>query len=268
MGRIVGSYAVTHILMSRAGCEADARKVFDGMKEIGRRLRATQPDALIVISSDHMFNINLAMQPPFAIGVADRYIPMGEMDIPRDPVVGHRSLARSMVVQAAEDGFDLAQAEEYALDHGVMVPLLFTHSRDIPVVPVIVNIQTDPIPSARRCLELARSFRRAIETRRPAAERVGVIGTGGLSHWLCVPRHGEVSTAFDRMVIDRLAAGDAEALVELGNAAIIEQGGNGGIEILTWIMAAAMAGGGAGEEVFYQPMPQWFTGLGGMAFHV
>lgn len=267
MANIVGSFAVSHIVMSPQGCEADAGEVVAGMREIGRRLKALKPDVVIVISSDHMFNINLSLQPPFTVGTADSYVPFGDMDIPRDPLKGHRALARAIVAQGAEDGFDLAQAEEYQPDHGVMIPLIFAEARDVPIVPILVNINTDPIPSAARCLKLARSMRQAILAL-PGDARVVVLGTGGLSHWLCVARHGEVSEAFDRQVIDSLVAGRGGDLAARGNDAIVEEGGNGGIEILTWLMAAEIAGSPTAEEVFYKPMPSWFTGMGGVAFHV
>lgn len=268
MGRIVAACAASHILMSPTGCEEQAARIVAGMAELGRRLRKTEPDVVVLITSDHMFNINLSLQPRFVVGVADSYLPMGDMDIPRDPVPGSRVVGRAITDQADKDGFDICQAEEYALDHGVMVPLLFMDLRGIPVVPLIVNINTEPMPSASRCLALARSVRRAIEQRTPSDCKVAVIGAGGLSHWLCVPRHGEVSVEFDRMVMEKLASGQMADLVAMGNDAIIEQGGNAGIEILTWVMAAEAASASSGETLYYEPMSQWFTGIGGMEFHV
>lgn len=268
MGKIVAAGGTSHILMSPKGCEESAARVVNGIAELGRRLKAARPDVLVIITSDHMFNINLSMQPRFVVGIADSYTPMGDMDIPRDPVLGSREVGRAIALQADKDGFDLCQAEEYSLDHGIMIPILFMGMKEIPVVPVIVNINTDPIPSARRCVALAESIRQAIETRTPDGCRVAVVGAGGLSHWLCVPRHGEVSEKFDHMVMDELARGNAEKLVAMGNEAIIDQGGNAGVEILTWIMAAVASEASSGEKVFYEAMTQWFTGIGGMEFHV
>jgi 2'-aminobiphenyl-2,3-diol 1,2-dioxygenase large subunit len=95
--------------------------------------------------------------------------------------------------------------------------------------------------------------------------RVAVIGTGGLSHWLFVPRMGEVASDFDRMVLAELAAGRAEKLARLSAAEIVEKSGNGGLEIVAWLMAAATVPGRNGEAVFYEPMPEWLTGMGGLA---
>lgn len=268
MGKIVAACGVSHILMSPIGCEGHAQNVVDGFQALGRRLLAAQPDALIIISSDHMFNIDLAMQPRFVIGMSDHYMPMGDMDIPRTPITGHRALAEAIVKQADQDGFDLCQAEEYRLDHGVMIPLLFMGLSHLPVVPLIVNINTHPMPSAQRCLILGETLRQAIETDLPAASRVAVIGAGGLSHWLCVPRHGDVDEAFDHQVMDELCAGRHAALAQAGNADIIARGGNGGIEIMNWLMAAQAARSSGGEKIFYEPMRSWFTGLGGVLYHV
>lgn len=268
MGKIVAACGVSHILMSPKDCEQAATRIVSGMQELGRRIRLARPDVVVIISSDHMFNIDLALQPRFVIGMSDQYAPMGDMDIPREPVTGHRALAQAIVLQAAHDGFDLCQAEEYRPDHGVMVPLLFLGLKHLPVVPLIVNINTDPIPSAQRCLALGDSLRRTIETALPEDARVAVIGAGGLSHWLCVPRHGEVDEAFDNMVIDELCAGRQQALAGLGNDEIIARGGNGGIEIVNWIMSAQAARSSGGERMFYEPMRPWFTGIGGVLYQV
>lgn len=268
MGKIVAACGVSHILMSPHGCEASAQNIVDGFKTLGEKLLAAKPDVVIVISSDHMFNIDLAMQPRFVIGMSDQYTPVGDMDIPRIPVAGHRALAEAIVKQADQDGFDLCQAEEYALDHGVMVPLLFMGLSHLPIVPLIVNINTQPMPSALRCLALGETLRQAVETSLPVATRVAVVGGGGLSHWLCVPRHGEVDEVFDRYTMDKLCNGGQATLAQAGNADIIERGGNGGIEIVNWLMAAQAAHSSGGEKIFYEPMRSWFTGLGGVLYHV
>jgi len=268
MGKIVAACGVSHILMSPKGCEEAAQNVVNGFQTMGLKLLAAKPDIVLVISSDHMFNIDLAMQPRFIIGMSDQFMPVGDMDIPRTPVAGHRVLAEAILKQADQDGFDLCQAEEYRLDHGVMVPLLFMGLSHLPVVPLIVNINTQPMASAQRCLALGDTLRQAIEVSLPHTTRVAVIGAGGLSHWLCVPRHGEVDEEFDHYTMNELCAGRQSALAQAGNEDIIARGGNGGIEIVNWLMAAQAARSSGGEKIFYEPMRSWFTGLGGVLYHV
>lgn len=265
MAQLVAAGACSHILMSPQGVEDRAMRIVSGIREIGRRLLARKPDLIVVISSDHMFNVNLSLQPPFVVGVADEYRPFGDMDIPQDARPGHRAFAEAFVAHAAARGFDLAKAEELRPDHGVALPMMLIDAeRKVPIVPLLVNINMEPVPSAARCHALGGVLRETIEKHRPAGERVAVLATGGLSHWLNIPRHGEVAESFDREVLDSFARGRPEGLTRLSAAQIIEQGGNGGLEIVNWLMAAGAAPGWKADVVYYEAMPEWFTGMGGM----
>lgn len=265
MGRLVAAGACSHILMSPEGVEARAQRIVSGIRELGRRLLARKPDLIVVAASDHMFNINLSLQAPFCVGVADRYVPFGDMDIPRTPRPGHRAFAETFVAHAAERGFDLAKAEELHPDHGIALPMmLIDPASTIPIVPILLNINMEPVPSPARCHALGGVLRETIDKHRPDAERVAVLATGGLSHWLNIPRHGEVSQAFDRQVLASFERGQPESLTRLSPARIVEEGGNGGLEIVNWLLAAGAAPGWRGETIYYEPMPEWFTGMGGM----
>jgi 2'-aminobiphenyl-2,3-diol 1,2-dioxygenase large subunit len=216
MAKIVSVVATSHILMSPAGVEDRARHVVNGIKEIGRRVRATNPDVLVVISSDHMFNLNLALQPPFCVGVADSFVPFGDMDIAQEPRRGSRRFAQAFVERAALNGFDLANAEEFRPDHGIALPLtVIDPERTIPIVPLLVNINMDPPPSPSRCYALGSTLRTTIESDRPHDERVAILATGGLSHWLNIPRHGEVSEQFDRRIMSSIISGRAFELAKI-----------------------------------------------------
>jgi 2'-aminobiphenyl-2,3-diol 1,2-dioxygenase large subunit len=251
--------------MSPAGIVDKARHVVNGIKEIGRRVRTTNPDILMVISSDHMFNLNLALQPPFCVGVSDTFLPFGDMDIEQLPRRGSRGFAQAFVERAALSGFDVAKAEEFRPDHGIALPLtMIDPDRKIPIVPLLVNINMDPSPTPSRCYALGNALRAAIESDRPEDERVAIVATGGLSHWLNIPRHGEVSEQFDRYVMNAIISGRAPELARMSCAEIVAQGGNGGLEILNWLIAAATVPGRSGEIIYYEPIPEWFTGMGGI----
>ena len=266
MGRIVGAFATSHILMSRSGCADRADNVLHGMQEIGRRIRALDPDVIIVVASDHMFNFSIALQAPIMIGVAESYVAHGDMDIPKVRLNGQEALSRQIVRAMAADDFDLAQMAEYAPDHGIMVPLVFGQITQIPIIPIIVNVGIDPFPSARRCFALGQSLRRATMT--AESGRAVVLGTGGLSHWIFTERHGEVDEAWDHTVMAALAAGRQAELASWSNEKILHEGGNGGAEIVNWIATAAVADAASASTVYYEAMPEWMTGMGGMEFHV
>lgn len=269
MAVIVSAYATSHILFSPKGVEERAQRVVLGMKELGRRAAQARPDVLLMIVSDHMFNINLAIQPPFTVGVSDTYVPFGDMAIPVRPFPGHREFATGLVRHAAARGFDLAAAEELVPDHGVTLPLLFLKPwGSVAVVPLYVNVNMDPVPAPGRCRDLALAIRDFIEKGRPRDERVAVVGSGGLSHWLSVPKMGTVAEEFDREVLATIAAGRAASIARFSAAEIEERAGNGGLEILNWMMMSVATGEPKGETVFYEPIPQWFTGMGGIAMRV
>jgi 2'-aminobiphenyl-2,3-diol 1,2-dioxygenase large subunit len=266
MGQIVAAAATSHILMSPVGVEDRAQRIVDGIKEIGRRIRAASPDVIFVISCDHMFSINLALQPPFTVGVSDAYVPFGDMGIPQEARPGARDFAEAFVRRAARRGFDLAKAEEIRPDHGIALPLMMIDpERRIPIVPLLININMDPAPEPARCYALSEVLRETIEDDRPADERVAVVATGGLSHWLNVPRHGEVAGEFDRWIMQSLIDGRSRDLADLSAADIVERGGNGGLEVMNWMMAGAASGNRGGELIYYEAMPEWFTGMGGVA---
>jgi 2'-aminobiphenyl-2,3-diol 1,2-dioxygenase large subunit len=266
MAQIVGAYGVSHVLMDPEGTEGRGERVIAGMKKVGQMVQAAEPDLIVMISGDHMFNINMAMQVPLCVGVADTWTPFGEMGIDRSPFSGHRDFAMHLATKASASGFDMAQAEELEPDHGIMIPLMFADpDRKRAVVPVLININMTPLPSPERCYRLGKVIRDAVDSF-PSAERVAVIGTGGLSHWIFLPQMGEVAEEFDRQLLRDFAEGRAQDLATLSADEIVDRSGNGGIEIVNWLVAAAAVNGNGGTEVFYEPVPEWLTGMGGVAF--
>ena len=269
MGKIVCAYATSHVLFDPSPAPDRAARIVAGMQELGRRAAAARPDVLLLITNEHMFNINLRIQPPFSIGVSDEYEAYGDMGIPKRKFRGHNEFAMSLAGFAADAGFDLALCDGIRPDHGVTLPLLFIKPwGSIPVVPLYVNANMTPPPSLARCLALARTIRSWIAEERPANERIAIVASGGLSHWLNIPGAGNVAVDFDETFIQRLAAGKYTDYTQLTMAEILDRAGNGGLEIANWLMMAEMIPGARGEKIYYEPMPAWQTGLGGVAMHV
>lgn len=265
MGSIVGAFGLPHILFDDSGVEAEAERIISGYLNAGTRCRALQPDLIVVISDDHMYNIDTAIQTPLAVGTADEFDVFGDVDVPPHCYRGQRDFAEGFVRHAAEQGFDLAKLERegFRLDHGFAIPLMFlTPDQAIPVVPINVNINMEPSPSPSRCWNLGSALKTYVEQQRPKGERVVVIGTGGLSHWLMVDRDGEINEAWDREVLDLFAAGRANELADLKTADIMAVAGNGGTEIRNWLVMAGAVPGCRGEQIFYEPMYKWKTGMG------
>ncbi|HMO75277.1 MAG TPA: hypothetical protein PKD99_05480 [Sphingopyxis sp.] len=265
MGSIVGAFGTAHLVMKRGTAGEAGERVFDGMKEIGRRVRALSPDRLVIISSDHFYNYRIGTPIAYGVAAADSHRPFGDMHLPTDPFAGDALFARGLAAHSGAASFDLAVLEDYRPDHGVVIPMLMVgRAAGVPVIPVITNTANEPAPSLADGWRLGGLIREYVEQRRRAEERVVVIGTGGLSHWLAVPEMGRVNSEFDLAVIDALTQGRGESLLGWTGEQILAEGGNGGLEIVNWLMMAGTMPGATGERVYYEPIPEWVTGMGGI----
>ncbi len=264
MGSIVGAFAMSHQLGAPDGVEEASERVFQGMREIGRRVRARAPDLIVVLTSDHLNNFSLADPAPFAVGTAASFTPCGDMGLPRDPVPGAPDFAEALLAGLRTDGLQVARADPLAPDHGVMIPMgIVDPQRQIPMVPLYVNSVFYPDPSPAQCRDLGALVARFIDGR-PLGERVVLLAAGGLSHWVGMAREGEVIEAWDRDVLTTMIEGRGVMLADLDNRAILAEAGNGGLEIGAWIALAGALPGARGECLFYEPMPSWATGMAGI----
>lgn len=267
MGKIVAAVAQSHILCSNEGVEQQAANVFNGFKSIGRQIAEAAPDVIIVISDDHMFNVTSALQVPLSVSTGNRLTPFGDMELPIESFQGYSAFADGFVHFAAEHAFDLARLEEegFKPDHGVVVPLMFANpTRKIPTVVINVNINMQPIPSPKRCWNLGLILGAYIREARPAEEKAAIIATGGLSHWLNVEHDGELNPQWDEEIIRLFETGDYEQAAGWTTAEITGNGGNGGVEIVNWLMMAAAVNGARAERVFYEPIYAWRTAMAGI----
>jgi protocatechuate 4,5-dioxygenase beta chain/2'-aminobiphenyl-2,3-diol 1,2-dioxygenase large subunit len=241
--------------------------VFGGMKELGHRLRETNPTVLVMITSDHLNNFRLDQPMPFAIGTADSYIPYGDMGLPTDPIRGDAAFGCGFAMFANDRGCKLAKPPRLRPDHGVMIPLgIVDPKREIPIVPLYVNTVYTPAPTPQQCWQLGELLRAYVAQFCKADERVVVLAGGGLSHWLGVPEEGRVNETWDRWFMDALGAGRGADLAKLTNEQILADAGNGGLEVNAWITLAGAVPGAAGECLFYEAIPAWASGMAGMAF--
>jgi hypothetical protein len=131
-------------------------------------------------------------------------------------------------------------------------------ARVVPIVPVLLNTYYPPNqPTPKRCYQLGRALRQAIEAW-PVAKRVGIVASGGLSHFV-------VDETLDRHVLDILAKKDVAAIMGLP-AAQLEAGNS---EIRNWIAMAGAVEHLAMELVDYLPCYRSEAGTGiGTAFAV
>jgi aromatic ring-opening dioxygenase catalytic subunit (LigB family) len=134
----------------------------------------------------------------------------------------------------------------------------------VPVVPVIINTLTTPMPTAKRCFELGRTLGKALE-RHP--KRIALIATGGLSHWPGEAKMGKINVPFDTQFLDRLINGERARLAEYSHSEIDREAGSGGHEIRTWITVAGAVENWQATLLAYEAVQPWATGCGLVAFN-
>ena len=97
-----------------------------------------------------------------------------------------------------------------------------------------------PGPTARRCYNLGKSLRKAIQSY-PEDLKVAIVATGGLSHQVHGERAGFNNTEWDLEFLELLEK-DPEKLTEITTAEYARRGGWEGTEVIMWlVMRGAMA---------------------------
>jgi aromatic ring-opening dioxygenase catalytic subunit (LigB family) len=231
------------------------------LDELRRRMEAAKADALIVIAAEHFANFFMNNMPAYCVGMADHYEgPIEDeqwLAIKRHRVPGNAGLSRRIIESLMHD-IDVAYAEEWKFDHGIMVPLHFLTPRyDLPVIPMNINCQGPPLTPLPRAYEFGRALRRACDAQ---PERVALIGTGGISHWPATPDSGVINEAWDRQFLERFLANRRDELVAYGDEETLRDAGQGGFEIRTFLAVAGATEGATGELLFYAPIPIFAVG--------
>jgi protocatechuate 4,5-dioxygenase, beta chain len=251
MAEIIGGAATSHV--PAVGVAIDKDKVaepywapyFAKLEPLRTWVAGLAPDVCIVIYNDHANAFSLQIIPTFAIGVGDHFQPadegFGRRPVP--PVEGDPSLAWHLAESLILDEFDMTIVNEMEVDHGLTVPMsvLFGQTERWPcrVVPVCVNVVQYPPPTGKRCFDLGRALRRAVESY-PGAERVLIVGTGGMSHQLQGQRAGMLNPEFDARFMDLLVERPDDAAA-ISHVEYLREAGSEGIELVMWlVMRGAM----------------------------
>ena len=259
MARVTASAYTSHI--PAVGAAIDLGKtaedywqpVFAGYDESRRWFAEDPPDAIFLVYNDHATAFSLDLIPTFAIGTAASFEPAdegwGPRPVPR--VVGHPELAGHIAQSVIQDDFDLTIVNRMDVVHGLTVPLSLIcgggEAWPCPVIPFAVNVVQYPAPSGRRCFELGRAIRRAIDSF-DADLDVQVWGTGGMSHQLQGPRAGLINREWDNDFLDRLIEDPAE-LAAMPHIEYLREAGSEGIELVMWLVArGAMADAAGGPK--------------------
>src|SRR5262249_17803065 len=242
-------------------------KFLGNYRRLGDMLAASKPDTLVVITVEHWANFFLNHRPAFCIGRADHYDgPVEEwLRIPKARVPGDMKLSAELLDACLNSGFDPTFSDELLFNHATMLPLHFLNpNMAVPVVPVIINTLTPPMPTPKRCFAFGQFLGNKLkESEKPVA----VIATGGLSPWPGEAKHGKIKNPFHKKFLDTLISGDLGKLTGYSHEEIHAEAGSGGHEIRTWITLAGALPEWKAELLAYEPVVPWATGCALVSFH-
>jgi 2,3-dihydroxyphenylpropionate 1,2-dioxygenase len=260
---LVAAFACPHTpqLLVRPPSEDRALvlRVHAALGEVKRRLTAARPDVIVVIAGDHIEGFFLNAVPALAVFVGARAA--GEFGRYRYAFDVDEPVARALVEQGIEAGFDLAYSQDVPLDYAFYVPLHFAMPQPaVPIVPLYVNVYLPPQPTPRRCHAWGRTVRAILDAR---AERVALIASGGLSHFPGTDRYAAPDFDFDRALLAALAEGRGAETARLTGEEL-DKAGN--VELRTWITLLGAVGEARAEVLCYEP--SWHHGNAVVAWPV
>jgi hypothetical protein len=247
-------------------------RLYAGFHELRRRLVMARPDLIVMFVNDHLQNFPYSNMPAFCIGLAEAYDAPSAggarlMRIAPRKIPGAPEWAMALLESGLSGGFDFAYSYEIESWDELSVPLHFlTPEGDIPIVPVYTNCGAPPLPILRRCHAMG-AFVGDFVRSRPAPDRVALLASGGISHWVGTPETGRINPEFDQRVLDHIARGDVEPLLGLTQADIERDAGNGGQEIRNWVALLGAVPGWKGEVLAYEPVAEWITGCATVSVH-
>ncbi len=179
--------------------EQKVRTVFAKLSE---QVKAYNPTLIIAFGPDHFNGFFYDLMPSFCVGIrasaaGDWNYGPGKIDVPEQTAV---SLVRCVL----NEGVDVAYSYRMQADHGVTQPLHFLCDGQLdryPTIPVFVNGAAAPMPTPKRTVALGRAIGQFIKSLDLEAERVLILGTGGLSHDPPTPQMGAVPPEVEEFLI-------------------------------------------------------------------
>jgi protocatechuate 4,5-dioxygenase, beta chain len=272
MARITAGIACSHVPAIGAAidlgktAEAYWAPLFAGFEPTKQWMAANTPDVVFLVYNDHATSFSLELIPTFAIGCAAEFAPAdegwGARPVPM--VHGAPELAAHISASVIESDFDLTIVNKMDVDHGLTVPLslMFGQPKAWPcrVIPFAVNVVQYPPPSGKRCYELGKAIRRAVEEFDEDLN-VQVWGTGGMSHQLQGPRAGLINKQFDTNFLDQLVA-DPDALTRMSRDQYLREAGSEGIELVMWLVMRGALEGPVREVRRFYHVPASNTAVG------
>jgi 3-O-methylgallate 3,4-dioxygenase len=251
------------------------KAIHEAMDRLHTDIAKARLDVLIIIGDDQREIFKDALRPAIAVyygetirnaaapstPAADWYVQdqRRRMEEGHDRFYPcHSALGSHIITGLMERNFDITAIKSLVDEQFEGHAYSFVHRRfmtdgTIPIVPVFLNTYYPPNqPSPRRCFELGVAIRELVRSF-PDNLRVGILASGGLSHFL-------INEDLDAKVVDALRRKDHEALKSLPTKLL----NSGSSEIRNWVAVAAAATDLALDWISYVPAyrSRAMTGVG------
>ena len=272
MAKITAGVATSHVPAIGAALDLGKTQddywspLFEGYEFSKQWIAGEKPDVIFLVYNDHATAFDMKFIPTFAIGCGERFGIADEGWGPRPvpEVVGHPDLAWHVSQSVIQENFDLTMISEMEVDHGLTVPLSLMFGQPdawpCPVIPFAVNVVLYPAPSGRRCYNLGKAIRRAVESYDEDLN-VQIWGTGGMSHQLQGPRAGLINREFDSEFMDRLV-NDPDDLANMPHVDYMREAGSEGVELVMWLIMRGALDDKVNETHRFYHVPASNTAVG------
>jgi 2,3-dihydroxyphenylpropionate 1,2-dioxygenase len=237
MSSVIGGAMLPHapqfFTMPDTEDAANVEHVRNVAAEIGTRLRALQPDLWIIFSNDHAEQFFHQAAPPFTIHVGGEAT--GEFAGRKFHWKVPSEISFELVRSLYRQNFDPAFTSTAKIDYAIGIPL--THiGHTGPVLPIYVNAYLPPQPTMERCYAFGQAIARTVTQ---MGLKTVILSSGGMSHFPGTDRYAHPELAWDKRVLEQLAAGNLKSLIGHDEAELDE---TGNIELRCWACAAGALG--------------------------
>jgi catalytic LigB subunit of aromatic ring-opening dioxygenase len=246
-----------------------------GMSRLHEDIQSAKLDALIVVGDDQKEIFKDACRPAIGVYYGETIRNAAAPTAPTDDwymqdqrrrledgsdrfYPCHAALGSEIISGLTQRNFDITAVKALVGGQFEGHAYSFIHRRymgqhAIPMVPIFLNTYYPPNqPSPRRCFELGLALRELVHGF-PEDMRVGILASGGLSHFL-------VNEELDGKVVEAIRSRDNDALISLPPHLLH----TGSSEIRNWICVAAAAKDLALDWISYVPAyrSRAMTGVG------
>ena len=163
MSTVIGGAMLPHapqfFTMPDTEDKALVAKVREVAADVGKRLRALEPDLWIIFSNDHAEQFFHTTAPPFTVHVGGEAT--GEFAGRKFHWKIPSEIGFELVRQLYRQNFDPAFTSTAKIDYAIGIPL--THlGHTGPVLPIYVNAYLPPQPTMERCYQFGQAVARTV----------------------------------------------------------------------------------------------------------